>query len=127
MILIEFALGWPAPPKAQIAIMFACGATPNRRTWDAIAPAMPVPCASGEDAPQPASNRAADRAGEIGLVGVDFRIDHRNDGIVALGDPVRVGEMEFFHDILCRIAQIDIGIVLILGQAQKCNWAAPRH
>ena len=59
----------------------------------------------------------ADRAGEIGLVGVDFRIDHRNDGIVTLGDPVHLGEMQFLHDVLCRIAQIGIGIVLILGQA----------
>jgi hypothetical protein len=46
------------------------------------------------------------------LVGVDFRIDHRNDDIVTLADPVRVGEMEFY-DVLRRIAQIKIGIVLI--------------
>ena len=53
-----------------------------------------------------------DPADEVGLVGVDFRIDHRNDDIVTLADPVRVGEMEFY-DVLRRIAQIKIGIVLI--------------
>ena len=46
----------------------------------------------------------ADRAGEIGLVGVDRRIDHRNDGFVALGDLVHLGKLKFVHDILCRIA-----------------------
>ena len=117
MILVEVALGWPTPPKAQIAMMFACGATPNRRTWDAIVPAMPVPCASGEVRTAAGVEPVGDPADEIGLVGVDFRIDHRNDDIVTLADPVRVGEMEFFYDVLRRIAQIKIGIVLILGQA----------
>jgi hypothetical protein len=43
MMFIVLASGWPAPPKAQTAMMFACGATPSSCPWDAIAPAMPVP------------------------------------------------------------------------------------
>src|SRR5262252_5008226 len=59
----------------------------------------------------------ADRAGEIGLVGVDLRIDHCNDGFVTFGNLVHLGKMKFVHDILCWIAQIGIGIVVILCQA----------
>src|SRR5262249_40051616 len=40
MMFIVLASGWPAPPKAQIAMMFACGATPSSCPWDAIAPAI---------------------------------------------------------------------------------------
>ena len=116
MILVEVALGWPAPPKAQIAIIFACGRpqqTDVGRDRSGHAGAVRIWGGRTAAGVEPAD----DSAGEIRLVGVDFRIDHRNDDIVPLADPVRVGEMELFYDVLRRIAQSEIGIVLILGQA----------
>jgi len=46
----------------------------------------------------------ADRAGEIGLVEVDLRIDHRNDGVVTLGDLVHLDQLKFVYGILRWIA-----------------------
>src|ERR1700704_1230301 len=62
-----------------------------------------------------------DPSGEIWLVDIDFRINHRNDDIVTLGDPVGVGEMEFFHNVLRRIPRIVTWMALILGQLIGVN------
>ena len=63
----------------------------------------------------PRAVTVGDRASEIWLVEINLGIDHRDDDLVAVGDAVRIGELELVDDVLCRIACVGIGIVRIAG------------
>ena len=48
-------------------------------------------------------NSADDRAGEIGMRGIDAGIDHRDQHAVAGREPMRLGEIELLRRILVAV------------------------
>ena len=117
MILADVASGVPLPPNAQIAMILAFGATPRSRVCEPIAPAMPVPCASGGASAAPGVIAIDDRPAISGCLGSTREIDQRDDDVFAFGDAVHSAELQFFHDVLRWIAEIGDGVALILRQA----------
>ena len=91
----------------------AFGAMPTSLWCDAIAPAMPVPCGCGCSGAPTALNRSPHHAGEVGMAGVDLRIDHRDDDVVAGGQAVNVAELPLLDDVLLR------GVALALVRRRR--------
>src|SRR5712691_12746380 len=88
--------------KAWMASILASGATPMSRRCDRArhSGAMHIGLVIAADRVE----LLHDRAGEIGMPGVDRGIDHRDHHVRASGDAVDLGEPELAHDILRRIA-----------------------
>ena len=90
--------------KACTARRRAPGAMPSSRWCEAMAPAMPVPCACGFSGASIALKRCAITPSRSGCGGIDFRIDHRDRDIGAADDAVDVGNLELLQDVLRGVA-----------------------
>ena len=96
--------------KACTASRRAAGAVPSRRWRAAIAPAMPVPWGCGfSGAPPTALKRCATTPDEVGMGGIDLRIDHRDRDVGAPDHAVNVQHVELLQDVLR-------GVALLLGR-----------
>src|SRR4029077_19876501 len=67
-----------------------------------------------------------DHAGEVGMAGIDLRIDHRYQNTVAIADAVRFYEMHFGNGVLRR-RSIQLRWRLRLSEPVQPIWLRPEN
>ena len=92
-----------SPAKARTASSFTFGATPielgMRGDGAGHAGAVRVRRRGGAERVE----LADEHAGEIGMLRVDFGIDHSHDHVVAIGELVRFQKMQLGNDVLLGV------------------------
>ena len=76
----------------------------------AIAPAIPVPCGCGRSPSADASKLRRDRAGKIGVRGIDLGIDDGDQNPVASRQPVRFRKIELLRSVLFGVDRHLVGL-----------------